>query len=351
MAVSHLYINDTNPDHTASDRLDQIHEYISSELDSSADEARAKYMESQLRKFKAVSELVGQSSSEITNSIELQALKQIIDGVGERMGIDSYKLFQNQHSWYQNSQSRWGADDVFEAELKAFLDIVAEKAFADVEMPLPSQGTGVEIVGSVAGNVSKEIMEKINLNANMLPKDKNSKLVNIPSFKSAKVDVTGYNTTLTLNANLKPEWQEFINMFAGARFTVKNYKGNSSYETIHLGNTNLYKSIIGPLEARAGLSPEQSIHTFYHATASLGKGNVNDHLLHLRFNYELTGVGLVDDEGNRLDDADFFIYNDSTSGNIYVRSTKAMIKEIENYKGNINDPLHSNIVILKHAFQ
>jgi len=70
----------------------------------------------------------------------------------------------------------------------------------------------------------------------------------------------------------------------------------------------------------------------------------------LRFAYELAGGGLRDESGQKIDSADFFIYNDPASNNIYVRSTKEMIANAMNYMGNVRDPLRSNIIILKNSF-
>jgi hypothetical protein len=72
----------------------------------------------------------------------------------------------------------------------------------------------------------------------------------------------------------------------------------------------------------------------------------------LRFAYELAGEGLVTEDGSDLKGADFFIYNDPDSTNIYVRSTKAMIRDYIEGKGfkKNQDPLTSKIAISKASF-
>ena len=73
--------------------------------------------------------------------------------------------------------------------------------------------------------------------------------------------------------------------------------------------------------------------------------------MHLRFAYELSGGGLYDADGNRLDAADFFIYNDPTSNNIWVKSTKEMIANATDYMDKVvRNPLTSGIVVLKQSF-
>ena len=70
----------------------------------------------------------------------------------------------------------------------------------------------------------------------------------------------------------------------------------------------------------------------------------------MRFAYELAGGGLYDSSGNRLDSADFFIYNDPASDNIWVRSTKEMIYNITKYIGNMSNNINSEVIILKNSF-
>lgn len=318
------------------------------EASAKVDIQRAKDMTTFLRKFKKASSKLAaraQGDSSIMLSLEEEAMAEIIEEVGASLGIDSYKLFYNRHFWYgksqgdRSSQALWGTDDVFEAELDRFLNIAYEKA------------TGImgdaKAVGNLPGNIASNFMTTLNEEGPSLVKKYrvDNDLISTPEFRSNKVDVQSFSGTIT--ATIKPEWEQFIKVFKGARFTVKNYASDNSQEVIHLGQTNIQKSLISTL-SELNYNDKQAAHIFYHAIAC--EASQGQHLFHLRFAYELTGGGLYDKDKNKIDEADFFIYNDPATDNIWVRSTKEMISEALGYQGTIQDPLRSGIVVLKNKF-
>lgn len=340
------------------------------EQDAKRDIIRAKKMEQYLRLFKQLGTQENIESIEkgaIVASLEEEAFAQVAKKVGQSLGIEDYSLFRMQHMWYANekSQTRWGVDDVFEAELAELLKIAGEEAIQEIGANL-----GVSTIGNQAGNISqqglkefaelpdktiKKTYKKIQQNSkNFSYKGVGkSQLITTPTFKSAKVDVTGYKADFLIEAQIQPFWEDFINVFTGANFTVKNYSSTAKTEVIHLGNTNLYKVFYGTLADSLNMDPDYAAHIFYHTinTPQFSK-EAGNHIIHIRFAYELTGDGLYDNDSppNRIDAADFFIYNDPASKRIWVRSTKAMIAEMLNYIDNVTDPLHSGIVLLKSAF-
>lgn len=367
------YINRIDGHHLMTD-LKQVHDILymkyNIEQEAAVDIIRAQKMEQYLRAFKKLGNMNNINNGVIKNSLEAQAIQNIAQSVGKALGIGQqkgYSLFRNAHSWYQDKKylSTWGADDVFEAELAKLLQLAGEEAVQKKNINL-----GVSIIGGEAGNVSQEglkyfsdlpdtIIKKTYQKIQKKGQDilykssGKSQVITTPTFKSAKVDVTGYDTNFLIEADIQPFWKDFINTFSGAKFTVKNYSSKAKTETIHLGNTNLYKAFYGTL-TEAGIDSESSAHVFYHTIHSktLSKEG-GEHVIHIRFAYELTGDGLYDNDSppHKLDAADFFIYNDPSSDNIWVRSTKAMIAEAMNYMGNIPDPLHSSIIILKESFK
>ena len=350
-----MYTSD-DPKHSVYAEMRNVHNAMISKynLDRAAapDIARAKVMTRYLRAFKAAGNRVDSNGSyPIQTSFEVEAMQEIATHVGQALGIKKYSLFRNQHFWYGNdkgdrsAKNLWGADDVFEAELATFLNTALEKAVGKVPA-----GQGASLVGDLPANISAEFMQEL---APYFDKKTNaetheSDLITKPQFRAGKVDVTSFTGDIT--ANVQPKWDEFIRVFAGARFTVKNYSGNTN-EVIHLGNTNITKSLLGSL-SDMGYQEKEALHIFYHSLAYAQKGNslIGEHILHLRFAYELAGGGLRDASGKKLDSADFFVYNDPTSDNIYVRSTKAMIADAMKYMRGVRDPLRSNIVILKSSF-
>jgi hypothetical protein len=342
------------------------------ELEQAArvDAARAKKMEQYLRAFKMLGKNKNKNNPAYQDSLEAQAFQKVAREVGQALGIEKstgyYSLFGNVHSAYISQQKEWGADDVFEAEFVKLLELAGQKA-ASKQTTITM---GVSLTGGKSANIDTKGLDALsNLSNSMvhqalddfghngqeiiqrhtLPSD----LITMPTFRSGKVDATGFNREWIIEADIKPEWQGFVSAFAGATFTLKNYNSKSKTETIHLGSSNLYKAMYGTLNGQLGYDADESAHIYYHTINFYGRTKdeeVGSHIIHLRFVYELTGQGLYDMEGNRLDGADFFIYNDPVSDNVWVRSTKEMIAEIQNYIGNVSDPLHSGIVLLKNSF-
>lgn len=311
------------------------------------DSARAEIMTMYLQEFKRVSSKIAEKNSgnsSIILSLEEEAMADIIQDVGIALGINGYNLFHNKHFWYgedkaRSSQALWGTDDVFEAELERFLNIAYERATGDLG--------DAKSIGTLPGNIAKNYMQVLSEEGPNLAKKfhVDQELLTEPEFRSNKVDVQSFSGTIS--ASVQPKWEQFVNVFRGARFTVKNYSSTTTQEVIHLGKTNIKKSLISSL-SDLGFAEKQAAHIFYHAVAC--EASQGQHLFHLRFAYELTGDGLYDAEGNRIDGADFFVYNDPATDNIWVRSTKEMIANAMEYQGTIRDPLRSNIVVLKNKF-
>lgn len=342
------------------------------ELEQAArvDAARAKKMEQYLRAFKMLGKNKNKNNPAYQDSLEAQAFQEVAREVGQALGIEKstgyYSLFGNVHSAYISQQKEWGADDVFEAEFVKLLELAGQKAAnkkTEITMGVSLTGgktaninkSGLSALANLSENIARQSLEDFGSRGQGLVQQHTlpSELITSPTFRSGKVDATGFNREWIIEADIKSSWQGFINAFAGATFTLKNYNSKSKTETIHLGSSNLYKAMYGTLNGQLGYDADESAHIYYHTINFYGKTKdeeVGSHIIHLRFVYELTGQGLYDMEGNRLDGADFFIYNDPVSDNIWVRSTKEMIAEIQNYIGNVSDPLHSGIVLLKNSF-
>ena len=361
-------------EHSLPGELGEVHERMieAYELEEAAraDAARAKKMEQYLRAFKMLGKNKNKNNPAYQDSLEAQAFQEVAREVGHVLGIEKntgyYSLFGNVHNAYISQQKEWGADDVFEAEFVKLLELAGQKAASkktSITMGVSLTGgktaninkSGLDALSNLSESIVQQAFEDFNnsgqglVQQHTLPSD----LITTPTFRSGKVDATGFNREWVIEADIKPEWQGFVSTFAGATFTLKNYNSKSKTETIHLGSSNLYKAMYGTLNGQLGYDADESAHIYYHTINFYDKtkdGEVGSHIIHLRFVYELTGQGLYDMEGNRLDGADFFIYNDPVSDNVWVRSTKEMIAEIQDYIGNVSDPLHSGIVLLKNSF-
>ena len=334
-------------DHSIYDEMRDVHTRMIAKYNvgksAAGDIKRARQMEEYLRAFKAAGNQRDDKQPAVIKGLEEQAMADLAAQVGKALGIGDYSLFRNEHLWYKKvSQSRWGADDVFEAELQQFLNIAVEQATQGKE------SGDAKLLGNMPGNIAKKYLEQIQKHGQKLANG-DSTVITTPQFRSGKVDVASFSGNFTFTADMQPFWKNFIQVFSGARFTVKNYSSKSSTEVIHLGNTDITKSLIGALSDIRGVT-SQAVHIYYHSLAYAEDPLISQHLLHLRFAYELAGGGLRDESGQKIDSADFFIYNDPASNNIYVRSTKEMIANAMNYMGNVRDPLRSNIIILKNSF-
>ena len=343
-----------NKSHTLSAEMGEIHRRMINKYKlkekANSDIQRAKKMEMYLRKFKTLGDKYRQDSKkpEYQLLLEDQAIEAVADQVGIALGLGAKQgnsLFRWTHKMGQSTALSRGVDDIFEAELSSLLQIAADKAANK-----GSSIAGGEIVGQLPGNIAAGLIEELGQQGSQILQKYNiaSELINAPTARSAKVDVVGYTADLDIEADVRPEWQEFIRIFQGAKMTLKNYSSTSTYESIHLGKTVPQKAILGSLSS-LGLNDKQAVHTYYHLITHKPIESEGEHIIHLRFQYELTGGGLYVGK-DKLDEADFFVYNDPSSSNIWVRSTKEMIAKIADYTGKIGDPLHSGIVVLKNSF-
>lgn len=344
-------------DHSISAEMGFVHQKMQAKfkLDAAArqDIKRASMMEKYLRKFKALGDKYQKDSEKprYQLSLEDQAIETVADQVGVALGLGQKagnSLFRWTHKMGQSTDIR-GVDDIFEAELAKLLEIAAKEASGNLSVE-----SGVQVIGQVTGNISKSLMEELNKHKNEIIQNNSlsSELIEAPTARSGKVDVSGYSTEFVIESQIKPEWSEFIQLFKGAKMTLKNYSSNNvQYTSIHLGKTVPQKAILGSL-SYLNFSDEQAVHIYSHLLQEKSIKMEGHHIIHLRFQYELTGGGLytADGQNTPLDSADFFVYNDPSSSNIWVRSTKAMIAEMNKYSTQTGDPLHSTIIVVKNSF-
>lgn len=153
---------------------------------------------------------------------------------------------------------------------------------------------------------------------------------------SGKVDVQGYQ--LSSNVQIAPEWRELYDLLSEASFSVKNY-GNFYWDfqsqqlmpstQLKLGNTNLFKVYYGVL-SDLGYGKSQIIESFKRILNNKDDAHICKRINQIRFVYELTGAGLSYSSNNSLlkSQANYFIYNNPDTGEIYVRSTAKMIADM-----------------------
>ena len=216
--------------------------------------------------------------------------------------------------------------------------------------------TNPNAIVNLTNNMIKDIISSSGIEENVQKVMEESEITTTPIARAGKTDVTGYSKEIDISADIKPEWRNFIKTFQGANFSVKNYSKGKN-QVIHLGNTNYFKAMYGVLSSLS-FDSNKAVHIYAHTrTSYLFKQSAytdegQAHIIHIRFVYELAGSGLYDENMQKLDEVDFFIYNVPNNNNIFVRSVKEMIAQVQDYVQfpSIGNPWNSDIVVLKSTF-
>ena len=274
-------------------------------------------------------------------NLEKNAIEQMRADFQKILGVtDKYnQIFRSKHAWYED---RKDFDDIVEGELNSLLQVVAEQAIDDKNTK--AIYLGQKIVGNDPATIDinvnkigektiKGLVKKLKSEIGQVNQTEILDEIRAGSLaRSGKTDVSGYREELVVSAKLKSNFQDFIDLFTNVNFSVKNYSSEHQYN-IHLGDSHPFKAIYSSLSS-LGIKSQSAIHVYFHAKNSFEKHNTeadferNSDIFHLRYMYELTGAGLVDNKKNLLKAVDFFIYNDPSSDKIYVKSTKEMIANI-----------------------
>lgn len=153
-----------------------------------------------------------------------------------------------------------------------------------------------------------------------------------------KTDIQGGNYQININWQESAGLKRILALLNQATFSAKNYSKNDLNEIekttgLKLGHSNPYRAIYASLSF-LGFSGKTINSAFYAAFNSVKNSlpnneNVSAHIYHLRFIYELTGIGmnLLKDiqKGER---AKFIIYNEPDTDFIYVLSTSQIIMDM-----------------------
>lgn len=322
------------------------------------DKARAREMESVLYQIKnlntntnnPIDKALFQQAGTIINE-SLSALNARRKG---RSKLTAQQLFHRTHSTHTGA----GGDDIFEEELAAVLASIESLA----------TGTTVDFTSKLTGRQAANIKleQEVDKTVEKVLTQYNKRLTKTISSTgtregqkkhtvntraaSGKVDVTGISN-MTVTADLNPAWERLFQLFSNCTFSVKNYSSKATTSlNIHLGSTNIYKALYGALSQSGRNEKEINYIIMAGLRSYMASKNhtVATHFYHLRFIYELTGVGLHDREGP-ISGVDFLIYNDPSSDAIYVRSTADLILQELNRKRTAS--LLSGISLTKSMFK
>ena len=343
-------------------KLHEVHDQIVNKIQinkkAAIDRLRAQEMEAILYQIKnlknnpsnSIEGLLSEQAQILINQ-SLNMLNMNRKGTNRLKGDD---LFHRSHA----VSTSYGGDDIFEEELAAVLSVIEKEATGS------TLGIANRLVGGKSANI--KLQGEINKDINKIMTkliQRTAKRVNTegqllkekhwtpPVARPGKIDVNGLSE-IHIESDLHPAWKDLYRVFSGCTFSVKNYSSYFSNQlNIHLGSTDYYKALYGSLSS-LNYSQEQIDKIIYSGLASYNKSKnktVASHFYHLRFIYELTGIGLYDSQGDPISGVDFLIYNDPSSDAIFVRSTADLIaQELENER--VGSPL-GGVSIAKANFK
>lgn len=235
-----------------------------------------------------------------------------------------------------------GTDNIFEEDFAALIAALEKRLTGSTNIQQFLGGTKTaDVSGEFTKELQQQVAEVLEDTANQMGVELNSK--NLTVKKAQKIDTYGLPQEIVLEITMNtPPLERLAYYLQNATFTDKQYSTwtNQGYTkrysqlSLHLGNTILYKPVVGVVsEVYKDVNVQRMI--FFRGMTILGYPNSNHsatteevaiHFNHMRFIYELRGTGLYDDYGNAAI-AKYLIYNDPNSDNIFVRDTASIILE------------------------
>ena len=331
--------------------FNDIHQQVRQKMKRENEKQQATQMESILRQIKhTISLMRSDTSSSVVNIVNNELVELINQTFSQQKAShttlsSATALFNRSH---REVKSINGYDDIFEEQLNFLLKAAANMKGINVNIPL---GSGQDRATSAALNsLSKDVEQQIlkvtkEAAQNMQISIKQQERIVGESIISTSGKVDLKTPYFNVYGDVNNIINRLLRVFSGKTFTLKNYASYTSklrsldQIDIHLGNTNLYKAVTGGLSEI--LLDSQAQNTIYFRGMQILSGKsqdpdtasaetINAHFAHLRFMYELRGSGLF--TNGKSAQAEYIIWNDPSSQNIVVRSTRDIVaRYIDNY--------------------
>ena len=284
-------------------------------------------------------------------------------------------LFWTTHAEGQSMVDPEYFDDIIE---QAFSEIVTNQAngvlssFSSVPLSFQytatrfasgtSKDANINLTGAFSGlakgiqqGLADNVVNKLKVSQKRKPKLMNQLINTNLSLQYRKTDV---DSNILFEINLSPtnQLQHLQTLFLQHTYSIKNYQQYQDWIQIgkkkiyqdyarlsqidmSLGHSNLFKAIGGPLTSFYGNT--LGWHYFYRLVNSANNNdNIASHFFHLRFAYELTGLGLgftnAQGQFQELKAVEFLIINNPDTPDIYVLSTGQLINNTLNMKASSN---------------
>lgn len=305
-----------------------------------------------------------QSADLLATDVDLSVVQQVLTNMNSR--ISARRSISNLFRYTNVQGQKQGA--VFESELASVVEeVLSMETGTSVKKGITNIGTSrinvdqktttlIDIDGWAAG-----IVESVGQTVYNKMKKMNTKFSEV----SGKIDVSGVKAQVQITAKPNSYLNRIALLLSKANFSAKSYSSNyfdgrikmrisKIAQEIHLGETDLRRVYTDIFTQEAGTPSAVSL-SLYMYLKNTKNASLRTAASRLRFIYELTGYGqkyvsqaiqdVLDAEG--IGHANYFIYNDPGSDNIYVQSTAVIIAEMWNA---ITDLLENKSISLSKTF-
>lgn len=337
---------------SASAELNKVHQTLNARYKQQAygqgslnNVANAKYLQDFLQAWKQYAN-TGVSSSNIFKTALLEAIsssfpKNMAFKFNQAGGVKFEKSFSNFIVQLLNNP-------VMGTSLNENIDSALKKTMAGAKHVTSSKSGTVNLIDldEVAYELLRTTRTTVDNNLRQLAQEgmrgldsQRARISGKEISVQGKTDISAKMVEWKINIEAPAEIHKVVTLLAKAQFTAKNYgsgywareqmkKRGMDPNSLHFGNSNVWRAINAVL-GELGYN-SQIIKSIYYSAYAGADANAQLHLYHIRFVYELTGLGqhYIDQNLQQFGEAQFLIYNDYNSNNIYVRSTAELILDM-----------------------
>lgn len=304
--------------------------------------AEAKELENFFQSLKYYSRY--QNADHLAAGVELSTIQQVLANIEPKFNRLIRNLFRYTNAVGYEQGTRFEDDLALVVE-----EVLSMGSGKTIESGITKMGTqhinirGQSNVATInVDDIAQDIIASVGTTIHNKMKNMKTKYVSV----QGKIDISGLKAQVQITANPKSYLARIAYLLSKANISAKSY--SSSYwhgrikmqiskisQEIHLGSTNPRRVYIDIFTKAAGTPPPVSL-SLYMYLKNTKNVETREAASRLRFIYELTGYGqtyvnkaiqdVLDAEG--IGHANYLIYNDPASDNIYVQSTAAIITEM-----------------------
>lgn len=333
------------------------------------------------RFFQALKEMGNDKNGQLSSGLLGKAEQDVISSV-----LHSYRLYNGAgikggaKQRIFNTRSGKGAiqGGAFEKELASVISAVRLQAEGhgdekglktQFRQEASSMQWGTEHVGfkNIVKNIAKGTISEINGNMSQVICGANSKLGKyVTDSVEGKIDVSGLALKWTISASANSYLQKIAALLSQASFTAKSYSSlvfdktskkqhKSQRTSLKLGKTDTRRVFYTVLMAQG--TPVKVAESIYQHINRTHNNKERENAQRLRMLYELTGYGqnyinnMINDQlKNQLGGAyaNYIIFNDPATNNIYVKTTAEIWQEME--KNYLKQALTEELSVPKSWF-